>query len=215
MGISERREREKERRRNDILDAAEKVFFSRGFNVATMDEIAEQAELSKGTLYLYFKSKEELYLGISQRAMQLLVDLFNSAVESQSTGVEKIRAIGEAYYRYSQEHSEYFSTIVHYELTQLAEMEENDLFLQCHRLGQQVMQPVAEAIRIGVADGSIRADLDPMKTAFLLQGLSNGVIQLIAREGEHIRQLELFNPEDLVEEFFALIFHALAPANEN
>ena len=59
MGIAERKEREKLQRRKDIIDAAEKVFFYRGFESATMDEIAEKVELSKGTLYLYFKSKEE------------------------------------------------------------------------------------------------------------------------------------------------------------
>ena len=67
MGIAERREREKDQRRNTILDAAEKVFFSQGINLATMDGVAEEAELSKGTLYLYFKSKEELFLGIACR----------------------------------------------------------------------------------------------------------------------------------------------------
>jgi AcrR family transcriptional regulator len=43
MGTAERREREKQQRKNDILDAAEKVFFQKGLNVATMDEVAEEA----------------------------------------------------------------------------------------------------------------------------------------------------------------------------
>jgi TetR/AcrR family transcriptional regulator len=55
MGIVERKEREKEHRKEEILDAAQKVFFERGLVTATMDEIAETAELSKGTLYLYYK----------------------------------------------------------------------------------------------------------------------------------------------------------------
>ncbi|MCK5408322.1 MAG: helix-turn-helix transcriptional regulator, partial [Candidatus Krumholzibacteria bacterium] len=60
MGIAERREREKEQRRIDIIDAAERVFFSKGWQAATMDDVAEAVELSKATLYLYFKNKEEL-----------------------------------------------------------------------------------------------------------------------------------------------------------
>ena len=76
MGIAERREREKQRRRNDILDAAEHVFFEKGLKSATMDEVAEEAELSKGTLYLYFKSKEDLYLGITERALTVLKQMF-------------------------------------------------------------------------------------------------------------------------------------------
>jgi AcrR family transcriptional regulator len=72
MGTAERREREKEERRNSILDAAEKVFFSKGVREATMDDIAEEAEVSKGTIYLYFGSKEEVYLGIDLRALKIL-----------------------------------------------------------------------------------------------------------------------------------------------
>ena len=61
MGITERKEREKLQRREDILNAAERVFFSKGHKNSTMDDVAEEAELSKGTLYLYFKSKEGFY----------------------------------------------------------------------------------------------------------------------------------------------------------
>ena len=67
MGIAERKEREKQQRREEIVQAAEEVFFSKGFEKSTMDDVAEKAELSKGTLYLYFKSKEELLIGIIEQ----------------------------------------------------------------------------------------------------------------------------------------------------
>jgi len=50
MGIVERRQREKEQRRSAIIDAAEAVFFSKGLEIATMDDVAEEAELSKRKL---------------------------------------------------------------------------------------------------------------------------------------------------------------------
>lgn len=72
MGIRERKEREKERRRQQIIVAAKRVFTSKGFNKATMEDIAQEAELSPGTLYLYFKNKEELYASLSLRILQYL-----------------------------------------------------------------------------------------------------------------------------------------------
>ncbi len=72
MGIKERKEREKESRRQQIMVAAKKVFTEKGFNRATMDDIAHEAELSPGTLYLYFKNKEELYASLSLRILQYL-----------------------------------------------------------------------------------------------------------------------------------------------
>ncbi|UCH22863.1 MAG: TetR/AcrR family transcriptional regulator [Deltaproteobacteria bacterium] len=72
MGIRERKEREKQRRRQQIMVAAKKVFTDKGFNKATMDDIAGEAELSPGTIYLYFKNKEELYASLSLRILQYL-----------------------------------------------------------------------------------------------------------------------------------------------
>ncbi len=61
MGISERKEREKKERRRQIREAALHVFSLKGYEAATMDDIAERAELSKGVLYYYFSSKRQLY----------------------------------------------------------------------------------------------------------------------------------------------------------
>ncbi len=65
MGIQERKKREKGMRRAQILEAAKQVFSSKGYNSATMEEIADVAELSPGTLYIYFKNKEELHTFLS------------------------------------------------------------------------------------------------------------------------------------------------------
>ena len=73
MGIQERKQRERERRRQQIMVAAKKVFTTKGFNKTTMEDIAKEAELSPGTLYLYFKNKDELYASLSLRILQYLL----------------------------------------------------------------------------------------------------------------------------------------------
>jgi len=212
MGITERREREKLRRRNDILDAAEKVFFEKGYSATKMDDVAEMAELSKGTVYLYFKSKEELYFGLTHRALTYLSDKFKSVIKSKKSGLEKVRDIGTAFFRFSQEQPEYYKTIAQFEMAQLETNEEGEaISRQCHEQGRTVMELVAAAVQQGMADGSIRGGLDPLKTAFLLQGLSNGVIQLMAREGKHIKEFEMFDPEELRQDFMNMMMHALQP----
>jgi len=60
MAPGERRKREKEQRRRIILRAARKLFFKRGYNPVTVSDIAKKVELSKGAIYLYFSSKEEI-----------------------------------------------------------------------------------------------------------------------------------------------------------
>ncbi len=73
MGIKERKEREKERRRQQIIVAAKRVFSEKGYTRATVEDIAQEAELSPGTLYLYFKNKEELFASLSLRILQYLM----------------------------------------------------------------------------------------------------------------------------------------------
>lgn len=62
-----RKERERQFRRNDIISVAIKIFAEKGFNHTTLDEIAEISEYGKGTIYNYFDSKEDLYLGIIEK----------------------------------------------------------------------------------------------------------------------------------------------------
>jgi AcrR family transcriptional regulator len=94
MGIQERKEREKERRRQQIMVAAKRVFTEKGFSSATMEDIAASAELSAGTLYLYFKSKDELYASLSLRVLQYLnIRLEQLKGESSLTLDEAISAM--------------------------------------------------------------------------------------------------------------------------
>ena len=82
MGIAERKERERLVRREQILEAAYQLFHETGFSAATMDQIAERAELAKGTLYLYFKSKEEVYYALLDRGLEIIchMEIFQQMV---------------------------------------------------------------------------------------------------------------------------------------
>jgi len=64
MGLLERREKEKDSRRMLILKSARTLFFAKGFKNVTVDKIARFSELGKGSIYLYFNSKEEIYAQI-------------------------------------------------------------------------------------------------------------------------------------------------------
>ena len=72
MSITSRREREKQKRQNDIINAAEKVFFAKGYDNVTMDEIAKEAEVNKALLYYYFKNKEALFFAVNLYGVKML-----------------------------------------------------------------------------------------------------------------------------------------------
>ena len=99
MGIQERKQRERERRRQQIIVAAKRVFSEKGFSKSTMEDIAREAELSPGTLYLYFKNKDELYASLSVRILQYLnIRLEDVKKEKDIELPKKVIAIKEALY---------------------------------------------------------------------------------------------------------------------
>ena len=90
MGIAERKERERLYKQDLIIKAAEKVFMSKGFENATMEDIAEEAEFSKGTLYTYFQSKNELCLSIVLRGLKIIASEFQQVTLENSSSIIKI-----------------------------------------------------------------------------------------------------------------------------
>ena len=205
MGISERKKREKDKRRNDIVDAAEKVFFLKGKAIATMDDVAAEAELSKGTLYLYFKNKEDLYLAINIRGLTILENLFKKAIKKAKTGLEKVRAIGRAYFQFSREYSEYFKALMYFDSKEM-NFAHNDMIDKdwVHK-ELDPLDILIDAIREGHEDGSINRKLDPEKTAVILWGQSSGIIQLVLTKGDHLQESHGINKEELIKYYFEII----------
>ncbi len=209
MGTAERREREKEQRRNAIIDAAETVFFSKGLEHATMDDVADKAELSKGTLYLYFKSKEELYLAIHLRGNRILKKMFEAAVARYERGIEKVRAVGQAYMEFYKKYPDYFHAMIYYESRAFDYEDRDSIAVQCLEMGKSTLDTLIEAIEYGKRDGTIRADIDAKKTAISLWGQSTGIIQIIALKEFILIQSHAINSAEIVDYTFELIYHSL------
>ncbi|MGH1364040.1 MAG: TetR/AcrR family transcriptional regulator [Calditrichia bacterium] len=211
MGINERREREKEYRRNMIVDAAEKVFFSKGFDHATMDDVAETSELSKGTLYLYFKNKDDLWHAIQLRGMKILHEEFQKALTIGGNGMCKVRKIGETYYNYAQSYPNYFHAMMTSDYAKIDMDDKQSYGFQCHACSENVMDTVASALQEGIDDSSIRPNVHPMKTAYLLWGQMTGVIQVVAmgKKGNHMKSHHNVDPDELLPEVFDFVAHAL------
>ena len=215
MGIVERKAREKKQRRQMIIDAAEKVFFSRGLHATTMVDIAQTAELSKGTLYLYFKSKEDLYLAVAGRGLDIMIAMFKKAVRSRKRGIDKVRAVGQAYRDFSRRHTPYFQTLLLFDFSAIETDRESCSARDCQIKADEALSITAEAVRTGIEDGTIRSDLDPIKTAVILWALSSGILQIIATKGRHISEQHdayTFRDADhIIDYAFGLIRSAIEP----
>lgn len=201
MGVAERRLREKERRRNEIIDAAEEVFFSKGIEAAKMDDIAEVAELSKGLLYFYFKSKEDLHAAIALRAMHILRQSFQAAMRSNEKGIDKVQALGRAYIDFALEYPNYCAAMGH-QSSREPSNDPSSYAALCDAEGDNVLLIVADAIRAGIQDGTVRQDLDPNYTAIILWGQTHGLVQVATLKDVQVRHNVVM--ELIADEFLRL-----------
>jgi len=209
MGIAERKEREKQQRKLEIINAAEKVFFSKGYNNATMDDVANVVELSKGTLYLYFKSKDELLKVIVQKAITKLNELFLEHISKEENGICKIRAVGEAFIRFYYEFNDYYIIMMYDHSHSGSEIDPCTICEEINKLKLVNHTIMVEVIKNGIKDGSIRKGIDPQKTSLLLWAESMGVLQLVSLEGDMLKKSFDMKGDDLISYFFEFTYNAL------
>lgn len=217
MGVSERKERERKRRWNEIIDAAEEVFFSRGHENATMDEVAEKAEVSKGTLYNHFKNKSELMHGIVARALEVILTMFKEASEKAPTGLEKIRGIGEAYFVFYQTQPKHYNLLLHEEKTVLhpEEFDENPNRALCSSIGNQILGVIEQAVIAGIEDGTIRKDVNPKLLPVVLWSHSAGILHVMKTKGKVLADEFKVSIDEIVNYSYSLMVDYLSPRQDN
>ncbi len=175
MSNERRRERDRKRRRTEIIDAAEQLFFSKGYDDITMDDVAADADFSKGTLYVYFRNKQSLLYAVALRGVRLLNAMFAGAAKTEEVGLDKICAIGVAYYEFSKKHPEYFKLFSYAESDRFT-ARDDDYALELTKVSQNNLNIMLESIRMGQDDGSIKPDLDPLTTAIFLMETTRAMI---------------------------------------
>lgn len=215
MSEQTRKQREKATRRELILDAAEVIIRNRGFKSTTMDDIAENAELGKGTLYLYFKSKTSIYIAICERGSRRLNEAMAKVLAMELTGLEMIEKLGSVYLSFIQEKPHYFHAFSFYESIIDEEiLADSEIARQCEENARNAMTYIVRSIQIGMQDGSIDDSYDPRELGLIIWGASKGIVHqaFLKQTGHHQAIFEDmdFSLDSLVENFIQLLGSGMA-----
>ncbi|CEA13710.1 TetR/AcrR family transcriptional regulator [Methanobacterium formicicum] len=206
--VSNRIKRERERKANEITDAAEKCFFKKGYDKTTMDEIAAQLELTKTAIYRYFENKEELYFSVAVRGVKILNKMMIEEFSSQNNGREKILKTCYAFKKFYKQFPDYCQV-----LTEAHDRDPNSLdtphIQELIKIDQQNLGIICDAIDIGKKDGSIREDINTFLTALYLV---KSTLNIFSSSLSTIYYLGLFemSKEDLIEHSLDLMIHSIS-----
>jgi len=206
MSVKDRKEREKSARKKAILDAARDVFFEKGFQATTMEQIAEVAELSKGSLYLHFPTKEELYVSILIEGIEMLNEHFETAVRGVEGWEAQLRKIGEAYYHFYCEHKNYFQILFLLQHGEISSKVSESLYQTCVDMGLICLTTLCKALEAGMAEGEIQGQ-NAMELSVILWGALNGII-LLHEEVEHKKFIPI-SLDRMIQTSFTMIIDGL------
>jgi AcrR family transcriptional regulator len=178
LGSGERRKKEKENRKNTILKTARKLFFEKGFKAVTVDKIAAAAEISKGTIYLYFDSKEEIYVQILITDNIDFHTRVSSIFQKDASAAELLLEFGRLYVDFFLFDKELFRIFMAFMIkadqTTLTDEQSSNLM----RTANDNIQLIAEILQKGVDSGEFSPDINVRQGQNAIWGLLNGIISL-------------------------------------
>ena len=181
----------KDERRIEILDAAERVFLERGIAAATMEQIARKAGVSKGGLYKYFETKDELFLSIAKRALDDLNSRLARVQAEQrgSSGLEWVHASLDAYFDYAKTCPDRFRVALSWISAEYSVAHDTVMFRGYREALARAFDFGYTALELGKQDGSVRPDLDTESTLLHMWGATTGVLMLLFNQDEVRRRL--------------------------
>lgn len=212
MSVANRREREREQRRSWILDAAERCFHAKGIDAVKMEDVAEEAQLGKGTLYLYFRTKEALLLAVAVRHQRHLLGVFDAEARRAQDGISLLRALLLAYARHMMHPAEHLKLAMARWVNGPPVDIESRGGAQLRENVNRIFTMVCDAIRRGQEDGSVTPDVDPPRAAMTLWAAVNGALLMTLQLSCLPRNLPMRESAPTVEA--AVDFHLRAVANQ-
>ena len=200
MSTQVRKQIEKENRRQVILDAAESIMRANGVHGLNVDLIAAETQLAKGTIYLYFKSKEEILAELTLKSRNLLFQEFKQATDTNESPIEKLKALVTANYRFSKSNPLFYDLVSLYEVnSQLVETAE--LQTASNNITHLVMDIAEEARK----NGSLNPNIDPLHFTMCMWGMTIGVHQLIKVRGKIFEEHFNVSEMDLINSFLQIL----------
>ncbi|HEY8464111.1 MAG TPA: TetR/AcrR family transcriptional regulator [Bacillota bacterium] len=174
MSVAKRRARERKQRRELIIQTAQQLFEEQGFDRTTVEAIAARAELGKGTIYSYFQSKEQIYIAILEKGLDLLKERMDQALQNPASAIDALHKMFDVFIEYHQERKDFVETL-------FVQVDKQNLFKLSGLVGglknkaSVWVEQVAKVLAWGIERGEFKP-VDIFKTAQIIVGMILGLI---------------------------------------
>ncbi|RJO71956.1 MAG: TetR family transcriptional regulator [Myxococcales bacterium] len=189
-----------------ILDAAIKVFAEHGFYHSKVAEIAKAADVADGTIYLYFKNKDDILISLFEGKMNEIIAQLDSRLVDVRDPLEKIRIYIAGHFELVRDHHDLAEVIT-------VELRQSTKFMKEYRNVQftRYLKILADIIQEGQAGGVVAADVSPATMSRALFGMMDELALSLVLSGPRKKQ----SLDKMVEEISAFVLRGLRPAQSD
>lgn len=202
MGISERKEREKEDLRKKILEAAKGLFLEKGYDQTSIRNIAEKIEYSPTTIYLYFKDKDSIFYALHSEGFCLFNNRM-SVLQSVADPFERLKAMGKIYIEFCKENKELYDLMFIQESPMNCLEENNESWDEGKASFTFLKQTVSECM-----DKGYFPENDVEATSFFIWSTMHGMCSLQIRN-RTCQVISESNQENIVEYGYSVLISML------
>ncbi|MGD1839457.1 MAG: TetR/AcrR family transcriptional regulator [Thermonemataceae bacterium] len=184
---------------NAILEVSEKLMQLNGLHALNLDDVAKEAKMAKGTLYLYFKSKEEILGALALKARKMLLAAFKENISSKTSAIDKLKGVIEANYLFYKSNRLYYDLVSFYEIS-----ERETETPQMQEVIRQITNLIVSIIEEGQENEEIRKSIDPNVLSISMWGMTVGVMQLLKVKAELISTHQALTEQKIIQNYTEL-----------
>lgn len=194
----------KSQREQQIIDAADRVLTEVGAHDFTIDKVVAHLDVAKGTIYKYYKSKDDILAEMSVKALRVLLDYFKKAEKKESEPLAALREMILAFYKYYLKYPRYFELFLYMERPDFNSDTQNYL-----NISLQIKNYFTDYLVKCQTAGFIKKDIDPSYCTYIIWGSCMGLMNFIEAKKVFIEEIVKLNRKDLLEMYSDIIVNGL------
>lgn len=195
--------------RDTISGVADRLFAEKGIEKTTMDDIAKEAEYSKATLYVYFKSKDEIFHYITLKGMQMLHDKFTRVLETQQGAIEQYMAICKALGVFYEEYPVYFQSMLETIASDTESRLRSETLEAIYQAGELLNGDIESLIHKGIEEEVFKKELPSLPTGMVFWASLSGIVSLAGKKRDYISQSTGMTREDFMDFGFKMLLQSI------
>lgn len=195
--------------RNTISTAADKLFMVNGVEKTTMDDIAKAAEYSKATLYVYFKSKDEIFHYITLKSMAVLHDRFSKILHKEVSAIDQYMSICETLAEFYEKHPLHFQSMLETIAADVDSRAESQILEDIYQTGEMLNDDIKVLLQKGVQEGVFKEDLPCVPTGLIHWAALSGIVSMGGKKQDYIGERTGMKKKEFMKFGFLMILNSI------